>query len=129
MLNYITHKRFKNNSLSGYINLPAQTECSMYDGIIFYNFKPICYITSEVAHQYFAINDDGNGMLRGNLTQLIQKILSKRDKDYQARWNKIWQDPFCQQFKRIEHADVWLWNHDFFDADIEDLEYIYNLIK
>lgn len=104
------------------------TECSEQNGLIFYNEKPICYITSENAHQYFAKNDDENGMKRGKLTQLIQKTLSKRDSKYQDRWNKIWEDSRCQKYKRKEHKDYWLWNHDFSNAEMEDLVHIANLI-
>ena len=86
----IVHRRFKQMSLSGEVNLPAMTECELLDNVICHNGQPICVITSENAHQYFAINTDGQGMQRGKLTQAIQKKLAKRDKDYQDRWDKIW---------------------------------------
>ena len=34
----------------------------------------------------------------------------------------------CQKYKKAGHEDYWLWNHDFYNADIEDLKYIANLI-
>lgn len=128
-MKYITHRRFKGMSISGEVNIPALSDCELIDGMILYNNKPICYEASQNSHDYFARNDDGEGLLRGKFTQDIQKFLSnRRDNAYQARWDKIWRDAFCQQYKRCEHVDHWLWNHRFFEAPIEDLKYIANLI-
>ena len=77
----------------------------------------------------FARNDDGNGIVRGELTQKIIKVLAKRDNNYQKRWDKIWSDMSLLKFKRDEFDDYWLWNHEFYNAKIEDLKYIYNKIK
>lgn len=127
-MKYIVHKRFNGKAICGDVNIPAMTKCSEQNGVIYCNGKPICYTTSENAHQYFANNDDGNGMKRGKLTQAIQKALSKRDAKYQSRWDKIWGDLRCQKYKRKEYNDYWLWNHDFFNAEIDDLVHIANLI-
>lgn len=127
-MNYIVYDRFKQHSLSGQVNLPAMTECEKVENMITYNGKPLCYETSYNAHKHFARNDDGQGLLRGKLIAAIQKRLAKRDKEYQKRWDKIWRTPCCQKYKRVEHENYWLWNHDFFNASIEDLTYIANLI-
>lgn len=127
-MKYIAHRRFKSQCLCGQVNIPAMTECELKDGMILYNNQPICLIKSENSHQYFARNDDGEGMLRGKLTQGIQKFLSNRDENYQDRWDKIWRDVNCQKYKRCEHVDHWLWNHEFFGAPITELKYIANLI-
>lgn len=125
---YITHRRFKQRAMYGDVNIPAMTACEVEDGVIFCEENPICAVTSENAHQYFARNDDGNGMERGKLTQAIQKRLAKRDAQHQARWDKVWEDPICQQYKRSDHADFWLWSHEFFNAPIEDLRHIADLV-
>lgn len=125
---YIVYKRFKSKAWCGDINIPAMAECVAIDNVIVYNNLPICYTTSENAHQHFARNDDEQGMKRGKLISSIQKKLAKRDDNYQKRWDKIWEDPICQKFKREQHEDHWLWNHDFFNAHIFDLNYIANLI-
>ena len=125
---YICHKRFKGKALCGAVNLPATTECEELDGFIFCDGAPICAVTSENAHQHFSRDNDGNGLLRGKLTQEIQKVLSKLDKDHQVRWDKVWADPLCQKYKRADHADFWLWNHDFFNAEIADLCHIAALV-
>ena len=126
---YITHRRFKDKAICGNVNIPAQTECDVKNGCIIYDGKPICVTTSENAHQYFAVNDDGCGMERGHLTQEIQNRLAKNDKNHQARWDKVWSDKIAQKYKRKEYDDYWLWNHDFFNASIEDLRHIAEVVK
>lgn len=127
-MEYLVHRRFKGKSISGEVNLPAGTVCEEIGGVITCDGKPICLIRSENAHQYFARNDDGNGMLRGKLTQSILKTLGNRDEDYQKRWDKVWDDKMCQAYKRTEQADYWLWNHDFYNAEILVLQHIATLV-
>jgi len=128
-MQYITHKRFKDNAICGQVNIPALSVCEKNGNTIYFDGKPVCFVTSENAHQYFARNDDNQGVERGKLTQEIQRRLTKRDNTYQSRWDKIWSDPICQKYKRKEHDDFWLWNHEFFNANIEDLKYIAELIN
>lgn len=127
-MEYVAHRRFRGRTLSGDMNIPAKTELDCQGDIIFYDGKALCYATSENAHQYFARNDDGNGMLRGRLTQSIQKRLAKRDAQYQQRWSKVWSDPVCRPYKRPEHEDYWLWSHAFFNAGIGTLKHIAELV-
>ena len=100
-MKYITHRRFKNEAICGKVNIPAMSECEKIGDVIFYRGKPICFATSENAHQFFARNNDGQGMTRGKLTQAILGTLKKRDSQYQERWNR-----------------------DFFQADINELRHI-----
>lgn len=127
-MQYITHKRFKDNAICGQVNIPALSVCEKNGNTIYFDGKPVCFVTSENAHQYFARNDDGQGVERGKLTQEIQRRLAKRDNTYQSRWDEIWDDALCQKYKREEYDDFWLWNHEFFNANIEDLRYIAELI-
>lgn len=127
-MQYITHRRFKDRAICGEVNIPAMSVCSVGGDAIYFNDKPICVTTSENAHQYFARNDDDKGLERGKLTQAIQNRLSKKDANYQSRWDKVWDDELCQKYKRKEHDDFWLWNHNFFNAEIEDLRYIAKLV-
>lgn len=127
-MRFIVHKRFKDKALCGNVNLPAMTVCECDGVIIKYNGNPICATTSENAHLHFALDDDGKGIQRGKLICSIQKKLSKRDDEYQVRWDKVWEDPVCKKYKRTEHADHWLWNHDFYNANIWDLQHIARLI-
>lgn len=127
-MKYIVHKRFRDKAICGDVNLPAMTVCECDGAIIRHNGNDICFAMSENAHQFFAINDDGMGMERGKLTQAIQKALAKRDDDYQKRWDKVWDDELCREYKRTEYEDFWLWNHNFFNADIDTLRYIATLV-
>lgn len=70
---------------------------------MFWKGKLLCGITSQNAYDYFSRDDDGQGKLRGQLVEAIKDRLEKRDKGYQARWNQVWADPKCQQYKRPEH--------------------------
>lgn len=127
-MKYIVHRRFKDKALCGDVNLPAMTVLENCGGIIYHNGNALCYEDCESAHQFFARDDDGNGMLRGKLTQSIQKKLGQRDKRYQERWDKVWDDPACQPYKRADHDDRWLWNHSFFNTDIDVLRHIAQLV-
>ena len=125
---YITIKRTRFESISGPINLPYGTDVNSTGDFLALDNAPICAVTSQNAYDYFARNDDGKGLERGRLTQAIRAALEKRDKDYQARWDRVWEDKLCQKYKRKEHADHWLWNHDFYNAEIPDLQYIAELV-
>ena len=127
-MKYIVHTRFKAKAICGEVNLPALTEVELKDNMLYWQDKPLCVITSENAHTYFARNDDGQGMERGRLTQAITKTLENNDDKYQERWDKVWEDAICQKYKRTEYADYWLWNTAFYNADIEDVQHIYKLI-
>ena len=127
-MKYIVHKRFKDKAICGDVNLPALTECESHDGFITCGGKTICCETSENAHQFFSRNDDGMGMVRGSHTQAIQKTLSKRDKNCQERWDRVWDDEVSQKSRRTDYEDFWLWNHNFFNADIDDLRHIAQLV-
>ena len=104
-MKYVVHRRFKDKAICGEVNLPAMTMCEEANGYIFHGDKLLCVVT-----------------------QAIQNTLAKRDANYQNRWDKVWEDPTCQPYKRIEYADFWLWNHDFFNADIDTLRHIAKLV-
>lgn len=127
-MNYITIKRARINGISGPVNLPYGTKLQCEDGILTVGGEPICYDHSQNAYDFFARNDDWNGLERGKLTWAIRKALEKRDNGYQERWDKVWADSVCQQYKRPEHADFWLWNYDFYNAEIPDLRHIATLV-
>lgn len=127
-MKYIVHKPFEGTALCGKICLPVTTELESKNGILYRDGDAICAACCENAHQFFARNDDGHGMERGRLTQAIQRQLSKRDKGYQDRWDKVWSYPVCRPFKRSDYNDYWLWNHDFFNADIDALRSIAKLV-
>lgn len=135
-MQYIVHRRFRAKTISGVMNLPYGTKCETQGEFITFRGQAIAAVTSENAHQYFARNDDGQGLIRGELTQEIQRLLSNRNDKVKGRagtwqeaWGRIWEDLSIRKYKRVEHADHWLFNHAFFNAPIEDLEYILDIVK
>lgn len=156
-MNYIVTKRFKGKSLCGNVNLAYGTECELQGETLYHGGKPLCFVTSENAHNYFSRNDDGQGERRGELVREIMGRLTEnnikyfegddspfgggkiypekfaayktREKERLAAWDRVWDDPSIRKYKRVEFADFWLFNHDFYNAPIEDLEYILRVVK
>ena len=128
-MDYICFNRFKQNALCGGVNIPYGTKLDETNNVISYCGNPICYTKSQNAYDYFARNDDGKGLERGKLTAEIIKLLNNRkDGKYQDRWDRIWGDLSLLKYKRPEHPDHWLWNFDFFNASIEELNRIKSMI-
>ena len=128
-MDYICFNRFKQNALCGEVNIRYGTKLDEANNIISHCGNPICYTKSQNAYDYFARNDDGKGLERGKLTAEIIKLLNNRkDGKYQDRWARIWGDLSLLKYKRPEHDDYWLWNFDFFNASIEELNRIKSMI-
>lgn len=125
---YIVKKRMREAGISGRVNLPYGTEVEAVDGLIIHQGAAVCAVTSRNAHLYFARDDDGQGRERGALTLAITSTLEKRDKDHQARWDRVWEDETAQKYRRQDHEDHFLWGHAFFEAPVEDLRHIADLI-
>lgn len=121
-MKYITYKRFKTKAICGNVNIPAMTPCETIGNMIFYQNKELCSIFSENAHLYFTQNEDGQGIMRG---ELIQKILKQVNSD---KFQILCTDNVCCQYRRKEHQKVWLWNHEFYNAPIEDLRHIAQIL-
>lgn len=124
---YIVTKRFKMLGMNHkQFNLPYGTICKVINNdTISYKNEPICKITSQNAYDYFCNNDDNKGKERGKLIKKIQDELRKSP----VKWDILWDDKTLTKFRKSEHQDYWIWNFNFYNASIEDLKYIYNLIK
>lgn len=127
-MEYIVKRRARFNAITGPVNLPWGTPVEEQDGFLVRDGLQLCAVTSQNAFDYFAKNGDGNGVERGRLTISIMDTLAKRDADHQNRWNRVWEDPRCQKYRRADHADFWLWNREFFEAPVEDLRHIVDLV-
>lgn len=127
-MEYIVHRRFKQKSMSGDVNLPIKTLCESLDGIIYYEGGAICTETSENAHNYFAINEDGHGLERGNYTRFIRDKLSSKDEYHDERFEKFTSDELCLKYIQVDDR-LFLFGEDFFKASIEDLLYMIDLIQ
>lgn len=126
---YIAKKRARFHGISEQVNIPYGTALETKGQFLALDGKPVCAVTSQNAYDYFAQNDDGCGEERGRLTLSIINRLSKHDQNHQARWNRVWEDAVCQQYRRPEHEDHWLWNYDFYNAPVADLQHIEELIN
>lgn len=127
-IRYIARKRARFQGISGPVNIPFGTLLEARDGLLFCNEQPLCAVTGQNAYDYFSQDDDGQGRMRGRLVAAIVARLEKRDAGYQARWDKVWEAPTCQKYRRPEHENFWLWNHDFYNAPVDDLQHIAELI-
>lgn len=125
---YIVRKRARFESINGPVNLPFGTHVDAVDGFLVYHGRPLCVVTSEIAHRFFARNDDGNGKARGALIDAITARLEKKDAGHQMRWDLLWGDHEAQKLRHPDHVDYWLWGHAFFEADLADLEHVAGLI-
>ena len=126
-MKYLITRRFKTKAICGEVNLSYGTECFSQGNVIYRQDKqPLCLITSENAHMYFTVNDDGLAKERRQLIEDIAKLLS--DEKMEKRWDVVWNDLTCRKYKRKEFADFWLWNHDFYGASLDDLQYIKKIL-
>lgn len=128
---YIVTKRYKKRAFCGELNLPFGTKCFVKDKAICCDKGVICYVASQDAFDFFTQNDDGCAELRRNLINSIFDSLMRSNQSiesYNMKWDKIWNDSTCLRYKREEYDDDWLWNYDFYNADIDALRHIANLV-
>lgn len=121
---YIVTNRFKGKGICGQVNLPYGTPCSVEDGFIISPKGIICAVTSQNAYDFFAQNDDNNGLVRGKLTANIIKRLRNNSQ----MWAAIEKDMLCKKYRREDIEDAWIWSYDFYSAEITGLLYIAKLI-
>lgn len=132
-MKYITIKRYKRDDARGRFNIPYGTLVEEMDGVLYHNGKDICSDRSAVMREYFARDDDGNGLWRGRLSHAIIDELHMRDgetlDEWNARWEPVWNDKLCQKYKKDpESTTTFLWSIDFYNAPILDLQYIAGLV-
>ena len=125
---YVARKRARFYSGGRQVNIPWGAVLDEQDGSLYWQGRPLCRISSQNAYDYFSRNDDGNGKLRGQLVGAILSRLERRDANYQARWDRVWESPLCQPYKRPEHEDWWVWNYAFYNAPNPDLQRIAALV-
>ena len=136
---YIVFRRFKGQGINGPVNLrygelverKRVRTCEnpeLREDFLVHGGTLICAADSRLSHTHFAPNGDGQGLGRGRLCAAIQAKLERRDPEYQARWDKVWQDPVCQRFQRPDQPDQWLWSDGFFEAGLDELDHIARLV-
>ena len=126
---YIVRRRARFLAIRGPVNLPYGTEVSSDGAFLTVNGEKLCSITSQNAYDFFSRNDDGHGLERGKLVEEITSRMEKRDAKHQARWDKLWADAGANRLRRADHKDFWVWNHNFYNADVNELRRIRRLLE
>lgn len=75
-MDYITHRRFKGNSLSGHVNIPFGTMLREREGVLYLGERPICYATSENGWQHFCPNTN-EGKKRQEMLEKLYRWYEK----------------------------------------------------
>ncbi len=124
MTEYICHKDFSGKCIAGDVNLKRGTKAEMDSSTIFVkDLGIICLGTSYIANRHFAINEDGEGLKRGDLTYAI--AYANRDGGNGFRFSDDEQVMFLKEYPQfLKSTDGILFNHSFFTADIPILEEI-----
>ena len=94
------------------------------DRILYYKGQPLHYITSHMGHKYFVRDDDHQGWVRYKLQKEILRLCAAHSAPGDTWGDRLWQTPQMQVYRRPENEDRWLWNQRFYDAKIEELEWI-----
>ena len=129
-MRYIVIRRFRGKAICGEVNLPYGTTCEEHDGIlVLEDGRKLCANTSQNAYDYFSRDDDGMGLERGKLVQDIRSTLERRDAKYQSRWDRLWADEGTNKLRRTDHEDYWIWSFAFYNADVNELRRICQLLE
>lgn len=70
-MEYIAHRPFRRKALGGEVNIKRGESLQENRGVLFYNGIPVCMASCQAAKEHFSVNNDGNGLLRGDLTYEI----------------------------------------------------------
>lgn len=125
MHTYICTKTYDGNTEAGHrahIRVGERLPCIA--GRIARHNASVCLVTSYVAHQFFAIDDDGRGMERGALTYAIAFEPREREHDdgYIYRFSQDELDMLCRDYPQwLKQQAPLLFNHEFFEADVDEL--------
>lgn len=128
MTKYITHHRFKGLALCGMeLNIPYGTKLDENNHYLFTkDGLMICSTTSETSKLHFSINDDEQGLRRGELTYLIAYSNRKTNtgKRFTEREINILKNKWAHFLN--QNVPVILFNEEFFTAPISELESLTN---
>lgn len=115
-MEYITHRPFCRKALGGEVNIKRGETLQEKGGMLFYDGVPVCLTTCQAAKEHFAVNYDGNGIRRGDLTYEIafRKPLSELQKSILVT------DLSLRKYL-VDDARVILFNDVFFHASMLEL--------
>lgn len=134
-MKFVSHHRYRGLDAGGKpMNVRYGTEYeTIGDFIATPEGRGICFTTSEVAHKYFAANDDGRGLERGALTYAI--AYSHREREWSDKSAHRFSEAEAEMLERLwshwlrQDIDTILFNNDFFAAQPEDLQRLADALK
>lgn len=108
---------------------PIGSEFINKDGMLVNDDGNMCLVGSEKSRQCLVGNDDGLWKERGKLINEIRDLidLSANKADVMIRrYDWIFADKIAYKYgqNHNQDTDAWIWNDDFYTANIKDLEYI-----
>ena len=62
------------------------------------------------------------------LTNILSAMMTAKAWSVASYHMPLLTGSLAQKYRRSEHVNYWLWNDDFYNAPIEDLEYIAELV-
>ena len=123
-MEYITFERFKGKDLQGNpILITRGKKLTRKGDVLFFQDKPICIYRSECAKRHFNINDDSNGLARGDL---ISKIAFSQAGLNDAQAEIIYSK--WDRFLNKEH-DVIIFNDSFFETNLGEIQELYSELE
>lgn len=128
-MKYICHKEYKKMGASGDIyNFKREIELNTIGDFIAYENKAVCSVRSADAYMYFARNDDDKGLERGKLTYAIAFSQRKPNKANKFRFTPEERDMLYLEYPHFLKTELYfiVFNYDFFNAEIEELQGLYN---
>lgn len=113
---WIAYKDFIQRALCGPVSIKRGEQLEEAWGILFRKGLPVCLSTSQKAKEHFAVDIDGKGLKRGDITSHIAfgPSLTETQKAI------IRSDPFFNRFIR-DNPETILFTEEFFRAPMVDL--------
>ena len=128
---YIVKKRYKQNAIDGYVNLPYGTLCDVIGEFIYWNAQKICAITSQSAFDFFWGYDSENPKEEINRQKLSQELFNltpNESGDKLADKKNPW-TAYGEFVERGFNTEVWQWNKRIFNLPSGKLQYLITCIK
>lgn len=130
-MKYICHIPYNKVGASGkFYDIKKGEIFDMIGNFIAKGPEAICAVRSDDAFRYFARDDDGNGYKRGNLTHLIA-FADRHNKEDGFRFSPEEREMLTKEYSKFLNPNVEfiLFNYDFFNADVNELEELYQKLN
>lgn len=125
-MKYVAHREYNGDTLTRpekTIQIPKGATLELNGEILYYDGEAVCLKNSYYGHRYFARDDDGRGLERGELTYKIAfepRFSEGTGFRFSDEERKIICDEYSHWLKK--KIMVILFNNDFFAADVDELQ-------